>query len=311
MEIQGSSSPQTGSEDAFLGLSSLGLKPDFSGKVREILDLGDQLLLVATDRISAFDHVMPNPIPGRGRVLGRIAAFWFRGLEEIIPTHFVTNDATEFPGELKDHATALSGRAMLVKKAQRIDIECIVRGYLAGSGYGIYRETGEINGVQLPEGLKEYERLPEPIFTPTTKAEEGHDESISYEEMASQVGSELAAALKRASLEIYSRGAAYAQKRGIVIADTKFEFGILNDKLVVIDEVLTPDSSRFWPAESVELGKKPVSLDKQFLRDYLLSTDWDRNSPPPEIPNDIITRTSERYQLAERLLVSGAARPSW
>ena len=165
--------------------------------------------------------------------------------------------------------------------------------------------------MQLPEGLKEYERLPEPIFTPTTKAEEGHDESISYEEMASQVGSELAAALKRASLEIYSRGSAYAQKRGIVIADTKFEFGILNDKLVVIDEVLTPDSSRFWPAESVELGKKPVSLDKQFLRDYLLSTDWDRNSPPPEIPNDIITRTSERYQLAERLLVSGAARPSW
>lgn len=311
MQIQGSSTPQTGPEEAFLGLSSIGLKPDFSGKVREILDLGDHLLLVATDRISAFDHVMRNPIPGRGRVLGRIAAFWFRGLEEIIPTHFVTNDAAEFPDDLKNHAAALSGRAMLVRKAQRIDVECIVRGYLAGSGYALYQKTGEINGVPLPGGLKEYEQLPEPIFTPTTKADEGHDEPITYEEMASQVGTELAAALKRASLEIYARGARYAQKRGIVIADTKFEFGILGDKLTVIDEVLTPDSSRFWPAESVGGGKKPVSLDKQFLRDYLLSTDWDRNSPPPEIPEEIVKKTSERYQLAERLLVSGADRPSW
>ena len=305
------SGPPSGTEEAFVGLESLGLKPDFSGKVREIIDLGDHLLLVATDRISAFDYVMPNPIPGRGRVLGRIAAFWFRGLEGMIPTHFVTNDAAEFPGELKSHAAQLNGRAMLVKKAKRIDVECIVRGYLAGSGYALYQKSGQINGIRLADGLKEYERLPEPIFTPTTKADEGHDEPMTYEEMSTQVGSELAAALRRASLEIYARGSAYAQRRGIVIADTKFEFGIIDGQLTVIDEVLTPDSSRFWPAESVGRGRKPVSLDKQFLRDYLLATEWDRNSPPPQLPAEIIEKTSQRYQLAERLLVSGSDRPGW
>ncbi len=302
---------QPGAEVAFMGLETLGIKPDQRGKVREIMDLDDNLLLVATDRISAFDVVMPNGIPGRGRVLGRIAAFWLRGLAEHIPTHFLTDDATRFPGKLGEFADTLSGRAMLVRKAKRIDAECIVRGYLAGSGYGLYKESGEINGIALPPGLKEYERLPEPIFTPTTKADEGHDEPMTFDELSAQVGSDMAEALRRASLDIYSRGADYAQRRGIVIADTKFEFGLIDDKLAIIDEVLTPDSSRFWPAESVGTGKKPVSLDKQVLRDYLLSTDWDRTPPPPELPLEIIQKTVDRYQMAERLLVGGAEQPTW
>lgn len=305
------SAAQPGAGAAFMGLETLGIEPDQRGKVREILDLGDNLLLVATDRISAFDVVMPNGIPGRGRVLGRIAAFWLRGMGDLIPTHFLTSDATRFPGKLCEFADVLSGRAMLVRKAKRIDAECIVRGYLAGSGYALYQETGEINGISLPPGLKEYERLPEPIFTPTTKADEGHDQPMTFDELVAQVGAERAEALQRASLEIYSRGAAYAERRGIVIADTKFEFGLIDDRLAIIDEVLTPDSSRFWPAESVGAGKKPVSLDKQVLRDYLLSTGWDRNPPPPELPHEIIQKTMDRYQMAERLLVGDSEQPSW
>ena len=293
---------------AFMGLSTLGLTLSTRGKVREIVDLGDQLLLVATDRISAFDYVMPNGIPDRGTVLGRISAFWLRGFSELMPTHFISADPDDFPGEFAEHADQLNGRAMLVRKAERIDVECIVRGYLVGSGYAAYQETGEVNGIKLPAGLKEFAKLPEPLFTPTTKADEGHDEPMTYPQLVDQVGADRAADLQRASLEIYAKGSAYAERRGIVIADTKFEFGLIGGTLTIIDEVLTPDSSRFWPADSLGSGK-PVSLDKQYLRDYLLGCGWDRNSAPPELPAEIVEKTGERYRMAERLLTGGAQQP--
>lgn len=293
---------------AFMGLSTLGITPTSRGKVREIVDLGDRLLLVATDRISAFDYVMPNGIPDRGTVLGRISAFWLRGFAELMPTHFLSSDPADFPGELAAHAEELQGRAMLVRKAERIDVECIVRGYLVGSGYAAYCATGEVNGIKLPAGLKEFAKLPEPLFTPTTKADEGHDEAMTYQQLVDQVGRERAAELQRASLEVYAKGSAYAEGRGIIIADTKFEFGLIGGALAIIDEVLTPDSSRFWPAESLGTGK-PVSLDKQYLRDYLLGCGWDRNSSPPELPAEIIAKTGERYRMAERLLTGGAQKP--
>ncbi len=297
--------------EAFLGLETLGIPPHQRGKVREILDLGDHLLLVATDRISAFDHVMPNGIPGRGAVLGRISAFWLRGFSSRLPTHFVSNDTRVFPERLREHASVLSGRAMLVRRARRVDAECIVRGYLTGSGYQDYLRDGHVCGVALPEGIQEFQKLPEPIFTPTTKADEGHDAPMTFEQLVDQVGAETAADLRRLSLEIYGRGAAYAERRGIIIADTKFEFGWIDQKLALIDEVLTPDSSRFWPAESVGGDRKPVSLDKQFLRDWLLSSGWDRNSDPPELPDDVVSKTGERYRMAERLLTGGAEAPQW
>jgi phosphoribosylaminoimidazole-succinocarboxamide synthase len=295
----------------FMGLETIGVSPTQRGKVREMLDLGDTLLLVATDRISAFDIVMPNGIPGRGAVLNRISAFWLRGLGSIVPTHFVTDKAADFPAELRKHAAILGGRAMVVRKAERIAAECIVRGYLAGSGYTAYRDSGAVNDVKLPPGLKNFDQLPEPIFTPTTKADTGHDEPLTHAELASQVGEELAATLQRLSIEIYRRGAAYAEKHGIVIADTKFEFGVIDGQVALIDEVLTPDSSRFWPRESVGPGRRPVSLDKQFLRDHLLSVKWDRTPPAPELPPEIIEKTRERYVLAERLLTGGSDCPAW
>ncbi len=297
--------------EAFMGLESLGLQPSSRGKVREIAELGERLLIVATDRISAFDLVMPNGIPGRGTVLGRIAAFWFRGFSDLLPTHFISNDPNDFPEPFKGHAAVLSGRAMLVRRAERIEVECIVRGYLAGSGYADYRQSGEVSGVKLPAGLKEFDPLPEPIFTPTTKADEGHDEPMTPAELVAAVGADLAEQLKLLSLEIYRRGAEYARRRGIVVADTKFEFGHIDGKVTLIDEVLTPDSSRFWPVESVGSGKKPVSLDKQFLRDYLISIRWDRKPPAPRLPDDVIQKTQERYRIAERLLTAGAAQPVW
>jgi phosphoribosylaminoimidazole-succinocarboxamide synthase len=297
--------------EAFLGLATIGIRPDRRGKVRELLDLGDRLLMVATDRISAFDYVMPNGVPGRGVVLGRISAFWLRGFAEMIPTHFLSDDPADFPPRLLPHSDVLEGRAMVVRKAERIEVECIVRGYLTGSGYQEYLRDGAVCGVRLPAGIAEFARLPEPIFTPTTKADEGHDAPIAFAELVDQVGVQMAEELRRASLAIYARGAAFAEKRGIVIADTKFEFGRIGGRLALIDEVLTPDSSRFWPGESLGPGRKPVSLDKQYLRDWLLASGWDRNSEPPELPADVIQKTGERYRMAQRLLTGGAPQPSW
>jgi phosphoribosylaminoimidazole-succinocarboxamide synthase len=296
---------------AFMGLASIGIRPSAHGKVREILEAGDHLLIVATDRISAFDHVMPTGIPGRGVILTRIACFWLRGLSEVIPTHLVSDDAENLPRVLQPHMPVLAGRFMIVRKARRIDVECVVRGYLAGSGYAAYRETGEIHGVPLPPGLREYEQLPQPVFTPTTKADSGHDQPLTPAQLTDRLGRELAGELERLSLMVYTKGAAYAQRRGIVIADTKLEFGWIDDRLTLIDEVLTPDSSRFWPQESVRPGSQPVSLDKQFLRDYLTSTGWDRESDPPELPEEIVRLTRERYEMAERMLTGGAKRPGW
>jgi phosphoribosylaminoimidazole-succinocarboxamide synthase len=311
MERKMPAAQETKGAAAFMGLEEIGIQPGQRGKVREIIDLDTCLLLVATDRISAFDHVMPNGIPGRGSVLGRIAAFWLRGYGSMMPTHFLSDDPHEFPERFREYSSVLAGRAMLVRKAEPIKVECIVRGYLAGSGCASYLETGEISGVKLPEGLKQFDLLPEPVFTPTTKADEGHDEPMTLVQLADQFGTQLAKDLQRLSLEVYAKGATYAKQRGIVIADTKLEFGWIDGKIALIDEVLTPDSSRFWPAQSVGRGKQPVSLDKQFLRDYLLSVNWDRESPPPALPEEIISKTRERYLMAEDMLTGGAEQPKW
>jgi phosphoribosylaminoimidazole-succinocarboxamide synthase len=294
-----------------MGLSELGIEPDHHGKVREILDLGKELLIVTTDRISAFDFVLPTGIPRKGIVLNRIATYWFRGLADHLATHWLGVGTRDLPPRLRPHAERLSGRCMRVRKARRLPVECIVRGWITGSGFAAYQETGRICGIELPPGLAEFERLAEPIFTPTTKADAGHDEPLTFDELVAEVGNETAAELRRLSLAIYSWGAAHAQKRGIVIADAKFEFGLLDGKLIVIDELLTPDSSRFWPVESLGAGRRPVSLDKQFVRDYLLHSSWDRKSTPPVLPEEIVRRTRERYQVVERLLTGGTQRPSW
>jgi len=271
------------------------------GKVRDIYDLGDRLLLVATDRISAFDWVLPTPIPDKGRVLTRLAAFWFERLEE--PNHLITIDVEQMDLPPEVDRRMLAGRSMLCRKAQVVPIECVVRGYLVGSGWKEYQQQGTVCGIRLPEGLTESARLPEPIFTPATKAATGHDENISFERMVELVGRELAEELRRRSIAIFQRGADYASQRGIIIADTKFEFGRLEDgTLVLIDEVLTPDSSRFWPADQYQPGRSQPSFDKQFVRDWLSSTDWDKNSPPPELPEDVVARTRAKYVEAyERL----------
>jgi len=295
----------------FMGLAELGIRPAQGGKVREILDLGAELLIVTSDRISAFDHVMPTGIPGKGVVLNQIAAFWFRGFAGSLPTHFLDDVPADLPSELQPHAVRLAGRCMRVRKADRIPVECVVRGWLTGSGYASYRESRSICGIALPPGLAEFDRLPEPIFTPTTKADEGHDEALTLAELESHIGVDLSRDLQRLSLEVFARGSAYAERRGIVIADTKFEFGWIDGRLALIDEVLTPDSSRFWPRDSLGPGRKPVSLDKQVLRDYLLGTGWDRQGPPPPLPPEIVERTRQRYaEVAERLM-GDASRPSW
>jgi phosphoribosylaminoimidazole-succinocarboxamide synthase len=296
---------------AFMGLATLGLTPHHQGKVREIVDLGERLLFIATDRLSAFDHVLPTGIPQRGVLLSRISAFWFRGFADFVPTHFVSDVLDGLPPELRPHAALLAGRSLLVRKARRVPVECVVRGWLTGSGYQSYRDTGAICGVALPAGLRNFDRLPEPIFTPTTKADQGHDQPLTHAELVDQIGAELAAQLRELSLEIFRRGAAYAERRGIVIADTKFEFGWIDGRLTLIDEVLTPDSSRFWPLDSVGQGRSPVSLDKQFVRDYLTSIAWDRESPAPPLPAEVVARTGERYREAAERLMGDSARPTW
>jgi len=268
------------------------------GKVRDVYDLGDSLLLVATDRVSAFDVVMEEPIPGKGRILTQVANFWFEATKDILPNHLISTNVSNFPPELREYADQLEGRSVLAKKAKVIPIECIVRGYLAGSGLKEYQKQGTVCGIPLPAGLGMAHKLPEPIFTPSTKEEEGHDENINFGQMAKIVGSGLAERLKELSLAIYARGSQLAAARNIILADTKFEFGQLEDgSLILIDEVLTPDSSRYWPMERYEPGKNPPSLDKQYLRDYLETLkDWDKQPPPPPLPPEIIENIGALYK---------------
>ena len=264
------------------------------GKVRDVYDLGDRLVIVATDRISAFDWVLPTGIPDKGRILSQLSLFWFDFLKT--PNHLLGTDVASFGPAFAKHAEALQGRSMLVKKAAVVPFECVVRGYLAGSGWKEYRKQGTVCGMPLPAGLQECQQLPNPIFTPSTKAEQGHDENISYEKMAAETGEKLAADLRARSLDVYMRGSVYAQSRGIILADTKFEWGKLPDgSLILIDEVLTPDSSRFWPSDSYQVGKNPPSFDKQFVRDWLEQSGWDKNSPPPALPADVVEKTRAKY----------------
>ena len=276
-----------------------GLKLVNRGKVRDLYDLGEYLLIVATDRISAFDVIMPNPIPGKGEVLTTLSEFWFRQMTDIIGNHLVTTDVEKFPAECKPHRDVLKGRSMLVKKANPLPVECIVRGYISGSAWKDYTSGKPVSGIRLPAGLKESSKLPEPIFTPSTKAPEGeHDMPISQEEMARIIGKELTERIIEVSLAIYKRADAIANSVGIIIADTKMEFGMMGGELILIDEVLTPDSSRFWPRDDYAEGRGQKSYDKQFLRDYLLSLKWDQKPPAPELPADIIEKTHQKYEEA-------------
>ena len=277
-------------------------RPDSRGKVRDIYDAGENLLMAATDRISAFDFILPDEIPFKGEVLNRISAFWFDKFADIVPNHLVSIDPADFPEEFAEYRDYLAGRAMLVKKAQTIPIECIVRGYLTGSGKKTYDENGTVCGIQLPEGLTEASKLPEPLFTPSTKAEIGdHDENISFERCCEIVGEDIAAQIRDLSLKIYKAAAEYAATRGIIIADTKFEFGVIDGKVTLIDECLTPDSSRFWPAASYEEGKIQPSYDKQFVRNWL-KANWDMTGETPHLPAEVIDGTSERYREAFQII---------
>ncbi len=278
-----------------------GIKKLRSGKVREVFDLGDTLLFVATDRISAFDVILPDPIPHKGAVLNQISAFWFKRFDEI-ENHLVTADPEQFPKELQPFREQLAGRSMIVKRTKPLPVECVVRGYLAGSGWKEYQESRSVCGIELPAGLKLASQLPEPIFTPATKAEEGHDENIDMNRCAAILGEEIANRVKTLSLEIYSRGRDHAAQRGIIMADTKFEFGTVDGDLLLIDECLTPDSSRFWPKDQYVVGQSPPSYDKQFVRDYLETLDWDKTPPAPRLPKDVIEKTSAKYLEAFRRL---------
>ena len=292
----------TETDRTLLKLELPGLKKLRSGKVREIFDLGDRLLFVATDRISAFDCIMPNGIPRKGEVLTQISYFWFGQTESFQPNHLISHAGDPLPANLRPFAAQLEGRSMIVKKAKPLAIECVVRGYLAGSGWKEYRARQTVCGIKLPAGLKESSELPEPIFTPATKAETGHDENISFEQAASIVGNKIAEQVRSASLRIYNTARDYARKRGIIIADTKFEFGLLNDELILIDEVLTPDSSRFWPADQYQPGQGQPSFDKQFVRDYLETLDWNKTPPAPPLPPDVVAKSQAKYLEAyERL----------
>ena len=278
-----------------------GIKKVRSGKVREVFDLGDTLLFVVTDRISAFDVILPDPIPHKGAVLNQISAFWFKRFDTI-KNHLVTADFEEFPKELRPFRQKLAGRSMIVKKTKPLPVECVVRGYLAGSGWKEYQESQSVCGVKLPSGLKLASQLPEPIFTPATKAEKGHDENIDMKQCAKILGEEIADRVKTLSLEIYSRGCEYAAQRGIIVADTKFEFGTIDRELLLIDECLTPDSSRFWPKDEYVIGQSPPSFDKQFVRDYLETLDWNKTPPASRLPNVVIEKTSAKYLEAFRRL---------
>ena len=273
-----------------------GLKQPKRGKVRDIYDLGDALLIVATDRISAFDVVLPNAVPEKGRVLTQISKFWFSKTEDIVPNHIISTDVKDYPPACRAHADVLEGRSMLVKKSKPLPVECIVRGYLTGSGLKEYRATGSISGITLSPGLTEASRLPEPIFTPSTKAEIGeHDMNIDFDAVVKLVGQDIANKIKKYTLAIYKRACEIAEPKGIIIADTKLEFGMYHNEVILIDEVLTPDSSRFWPMNDYRVGVAQKSFDKQFVRDYLLSLDWNQKPPAPVLPADVVNRTSEKY----------------
>lgn len=273
-----------------------GLKLVKRGKVRDIYDLGDSLLMVATDRISAFDVVMPNPIPDKGKILNLISLFWFEMMEPLIPNHIIASDVKDFPLACSPYADGLRDRSVLVKKTDPLSIECVVRGYISGSGWSSYQENGKVCGIELAPGLRESEKLPEAIFTPSTKEELGeHDINIDFDEAAQRIGRELAEKVRSISLAIYEKGSAFAAQKGIIIADTKFEFGLYGDQLILIDEVLTPDSSRFWPQDTYQPGGAQKSYDKQYLRDYLLGISWDKNPPAPKLPEEIVANTRIKY----------------
>jgi phosphoribosylaminoimidazole-succinocarboxamide synthase len=279
------------------------------GKVRDVYDLDDRLLIVATDRLSAFDYVLPDPIPGKGAVLTRMSLFWFEHLKDVVRNHFITADVDAYPEHLRKYRDQLEGRSMVVRKAERIDIECVVRGYIAGSLWSDYvkcRKAGntKVLGFTFDNNLQESQKLAEPIFTPATKEESGHDINISFEEMAQITGLEIAAKLRSISKELYKKAADYCEKRGIILADTKFEFGLHEGDIMLIDEILSPDSSRFWPADKYKVGASQESFDKQFVRDFLSSSGWDKNSPPPHLPDSVIAGTRQRYELAEKLIVN-------
>ncbi|MEA3210160.1 MAG: phosphoribosylaminoimidazole-succinocarboxamide synthase [Chthoniobacter sp.] len=288
-----------------LTLDLPGIRKIASGKVREIFDLGAHLLLVATDRISAFDCILPNAIPRKGAVLNSLSAFWFQKFS-FVENHLVTTDVASFPAELQPFAEVLSGRSMLVRKAQPLPVECVVRGYLAGSGWKEYQAQQSICGIPLPSGLQQAERLPETLFTPSTKAASGHDENITWEECRRLLGDDVAGQVRGLSIRIYEEGRAFAAARGIIVADTKFEFGLLEGRVILIDECLTPDSSRFWPADQHRLGISPPSFDKQFVRDYLETLDWDKTPPAPRLPEEVVRKTSEKYLEAYARLTGAA-----
>lgn len=278
------------------------VQPTSQGKVRDLYDLGDQLLLVATDRISAFDFILPDEIPNKGRVLTQLSVFWFELLDGVVENHLISTDVADLPADFQPFADWLRGRFMLVRKAEMFPVECIVRGYLAGSGLKEYQQSGTVCGIHLPAGLENSSKLPEPIFTPSTKAEVGgHDENISFERCAQIIGDDDAQALSRLSIQIYATAADFAAERGIIIADTKFEFGRIGDQIILGDEVLTPDSSRFWPADQYQVGQSQPSFDKQYVRDWL-SANWDKQGEPPHLPADVIKRTSEKYEQAFEMI---------
>jgi len=280
-----------------------GLKPPKRGKVRDIYDLGDSLLIVATDRISAFDVVLPNAIPEKGRVLTQISKYWFSKTDKIVRNHLISMDVKDYPAACQPHASVLKGRSMLVRKAEPLPVECIVRGYLSGSGLKEYRATGSVSGINLPARLTEASRLPEPIFTPSTKAEAGeHDVNIDFDTVIKLVGKDVAEKIRKYTLDVYARACEIAEFKGIIIADTKLEFGIYNGEVILIDEVLTPDSSRFWPKSSYKEGVVQKSFDKQFVRDYLISLNWNQRPPAPVLPDDVVKKTSEKYLEVLRML---------
>lgn len=293
-------------QDALLQTELGSLALTARGKVRDIYTLpgdGEQLLFVASDRISAFDHVLGSGIPEKGKILTQLSLFWFDFLKAVAPNHLITATAAEFPGELQPYLTQLEGRSMLVKRAQMFPVECVVRGYLSGSGWKDYQQTGAICGLKLPAGLRESDRLPEPIFTPAAKINTGgHDENISYELVEQTIGADHSKALRRLTLEIYEKATKHAESKGLILADTKFEFGLIDGEITLADEVLTPDSSRYWPAETYQPGGPQASFDKQYVRDYLESIRWNKQAPAPALPDDVIARTREKYLEAFRLL---------
>ena len=273
------------------------------GKVRDLYAVGESLLLIATDRISAFDHVLATGIPGKGKILTQLSLFWFRLLRDVVPNHLITADVAQYPSALRPYANQLMGRSMLVKRAQMFPVECVVRGYLSGSGWKDYKATGAVCGISLPKGLRESDKLPQPLFTPASKSLGGeHDENISFDEMITRIGEPAATKLQGLSLDIYNRAAAYAAERGVILADTKFEFGVTPDGIVLADEVLTPDSSRYWPADRYAPGGPQPSFDKQFVRDYLEQIRWNKQAPAPALPDDIVVKTQRKYLDAYRLL---------